>query len=526
MIKLHATCTLEEYANQQDTYFINNSTFYFFPGLHKLEDSVRIINTNNLSFHGYHNEMVKIAFNSAASILWENCSEIKIISLVITLVDSFTYSIIFERTHSVEMFNITILGNGNNGCSSILSHTSTLNITNSQFIRIHGCLGSALMIIASSNITFTGSNAFKNNTAINGGAIYLYDSVLIMQADGANSFTNNSIKFNEDTSCSTCNFGWQVESHLGYGGAVYSNFSTLRLTGLSMVIFSENKALRAEGEYYYYGSGGAIAVVNGIFITEVSALFYNNKAEHQGGAILFKDVNSKFLGSITFNNNTANFGGALYILHTIISFNVNQSEKKSSSSIIAFQNNIAKYFGGAIGSANSVLTFTKSVLFEANIAHDYGGAMSLSDTSKLILVSKLNISFTNNLAYDIGGALYIDDFQCSLGSLVPLECFLSIQSSDPTTENISLHFENNSAGSTGSTLYGGQLNKCRLYYSSNNTIDKCGNRPFHNYSDDALKLFMNMSRIILYNKTESATNISSQAEQIKLCQGGNISYNG
>ena len=159
-----------------------------------------------------------------------------------------------------------------------------------------------------------------------GGAIYLYGSFLIMQADGANSFTNNSIKFIKDR-CSACNYGWQTESRLGYGGAVYSNFSTLRLTGQSMVTFSENKALQAGKYHDYYGSGGAIAVVNGTFIVEISALFYNNKAEHQGGAILFKDVNSKLLGSITFNNNTANFGGALYILHTIISFNVNQSEK-------------------------------------------------------------------------------------------------------------------------------------------------------------------------------------------------------
>ena len=109
-------------------------------------------------------------------------------------------------------------------------------------------------------------------------------------------------------------------------------------------------------------------------------------------------------------------------------------------------------------------------------------------------------------------------------SLVPLDYFLSIQSYDPTTENILLHFENNSAGSTGSTLYGGQLNRCigRLYYRTNNTIDKCDNRPFHNYSDDALKLFMSVSRIILCNKTESATNISSKAEKIKLCQDGNV----
>ena len=515
--------TLDEYANQQDTYFINNSTFYFFPGLHKLEDSIRIININNLSFRGYCNETVKIAFNSAASILWENCSDIEITSLVITLVDNFIYSIIFECTHSVKMLNIAILGNGNNGCSSILSNTSTLNITNSQFIGIHGCLGAALMI-TSSNITFTGSNTFKNNIAINGGAIYLYGSVLIMQVDGANSFTNNSIKRYKD-SCSTCNLVQQIEANHGCGGAVYSIFSTIRLTGQSKVTFSENKALPTTGDHYYYGYGGALAIMNGSFIIKISVLFYNNKAKNLGGAILLEDVNSKFLGSITFDNNTADTGGALHIAHTNISFNVDQSENNLSSSITAFQNNNAYYFGGAIESDKSVLTFAKSVLFEANTVYGYGGAMSLSDTSKLILAPKLNISFTNNHAYYSGGALFIDDFQCSLGSLVPLECFLSIQSSDPTTENILLHFENNSAGSTGSTLYGGQLNKCRLYYRTDYTVDKCGNRPCHDYCDDALKLFMNMSRIVLYNKSESATNISSQAEQIKFCQDGNIIMN-
>ena len=518
--------TLEDYVNQQDTHFTNNSVFYFLPGLHKLEESIRIINTHNLSFHGAlgpGNEKVKIAFNSAASILWENCSDIEITSLVITLVDNFTYSIIFEHTHSVTISNIAILGNGNNGCSSILSNMSMLNITNCQFIGIHGCLGAALMI-TSSNITFTGSNTFKNNIAINGGAIYLHNSVLIMQVDGVNSFINNSIKFIEDR-CRKCNSGWQTDSHLGYGGAVYSNFSTLRLTGPSMVNFSENKALslRAGGEYYYYGSGGAIAVVNGTFIIEVSAFFYNNKAEDQGGAILLENVNSKFLGSITFENNIADFGGALHIqFRTNISFNVDQMENITLSSvIIAFQRNSANHRGGAIYSHRSILTFTKLVLFEENTAF-YGGAMSLFDTSKLILVPRLNISFIKNDAYNRGGALYIHTFQCLLA---PLECFLSIQSSDSTTENILLHFDNNSARSTGSTLYGGQLNKCRLYYRTNYTIDECGNTPFHNYSDDALKLFMSMSRIILYNKTESATNISSQAEQIKFCQDKNITMN-
>jgi predicted outer membrane repeat protein len=387
--------TLEEYANQQATYFTNNSIFCFFPGLHKLEESIRITNTHNLSFDGVlDNEVVIIAFRSAASILWKNCSDIEITSLIITLLDNFTYSIVFEHIHSVKMFNITILGNGNNGCSSILSNMSTINIINSQFIGIHGCLGAAIMITASSNITLTGSNTFKNNVAMNGGAIYIYGSVLITQADGANFFTNNSVKFNRE-SCSTCNSVQQLELYHGRGGAVYSNVSTLRLTGQSMITFSENKAQRAAGgyyNYYYGGSGGAIAVVNGTFITEVSALFYNNKAENEGGAILLEDVNSKLLGPISFIKNAAEYGGALNMVHTNISFNVDQSENYSSLAIIAFQNNSANYSGGAIESYSSILTFKKSLIFEANTAHDHGGAMSLYDTSKLILIPRLNIS--------------------------------------------------------------------------------------------------------------------------------------
>lgn len=96
-----------------------------------------------------------------------------------------------------------------------------------------------------------------------------------------------------------------------------------------MVTFSENKA---GGEYYYYGSGGAIVVVNGNFITEVSTMFYNNKAEYEGGAILLKHVNSKLLGSIIFDN-TAFIGDALHIAHVNISFNVDQTENTSSLTI-------------------------------------------------------------------------------------------------------------------------------------------------------------------------------------------------
>ena len=501
--------TLEHYANEQDTYFTNDSNFYFFPGLHRLEEGIRIIGVHNLSLQGeLGNGMVKIAFNSAASIQWENCSGIEITSLVITLLDNnFTYSIVFECTHSVQIFNITIFGNDNYRCSSILSKRSVLNITNSQFIGIHGCLGAALMVISSSEITFTGSNTLKDNIAILGGAIYLSNSVLIVYASGDNFFMNNSANRNSlgGNSMTLCKYVGEAIPYYYYdfGGAIFGNTSSLTMKGKSSITFAENNA---------DDSGGAIAMINGNLIIKVCSLFCNNNAYSQGGAILLEDTNSNFLGSITFNRNTADFGGAMHIGNVNISFNVD--ETPLNSVVVMFQHNAADT-GGAIESYGSSLTFAGKVVFKANSAQVLGGAMSLFDTSKLILVPILNISFIENHA-NSGGALYLQDIQCLLESLIPAECFISIHSFNADTTDISLHFENNSAGSTGSTLYGGQLNRCWLYFRTSNELDMCGNQLCNSYSDDALEVFMNISKII--QPEASLSNISSQAEKIKLCE--------
>ena len=369
--------TLEHYANQQDIYFTNNSSFYFFPGLHRLEEGVRIVGVHNLSFQGeLGNGMVKIAFNSAASIQWENCSDIEITSLVITLLgNNFTYSIVFECTLSVQIFNVTIFGNDNYRCSSILSKRSVLNITNSQFIGIHGCLGAALKVISSSEITFVGSNILKNNIAIHGGAIYLSNSALIVYASGDNFFMNNSASENLlGGNMTLCN---SVGEAIPYGGAIFGNNSSLTIEGKSNVIFAESNA---------DGSGGAIAMINGNFTIKVCSLFCNNTANFQGGAILLEDVNSNFLGSITLNENTAGLGGAMHIANANISFNMD--ETPLNSVVVMFQNNAADV-GGAIESHGSSLTFAGEVVFKANSAQVLGGAMSLLETSKLILVPTL-----------------------------------------------------------------------------------------------------------------------------------------
>ena len=169
--------------------------------------------------------------------------------------------------------------------------------------------------------------------------------------------------------------------------------------------------------------------------------------------------------------------------------------------------------GGAISSYYSNIMFSGTAYyFEGNMAYD-GGAIALTN-SKLIFKPNLNIFFISNNASDRGGALYITDSQCSLGSSVPLECFITIDGPSTSISNISLHFVNNSAGITGGILYGGQLDQCRLYFRSTTTNQSnlCDCQA-HSYSDNVLKIFMNMSNIT----SNEVSIISSTANEIKFC---------
>lgn len=119
---------------------------------------------------------------------------------------------------------------------------------------------------------------------------------------------------------------------------------------------------------------------------------------------------------------------------------------------------MSSQLGGAIEShANNILLFTETVIFVGNSALN-GGAIGFLQTSKMILVPILNISFIMNHAIDSGSALYFKDSQCLIGSKTPLECFFSFVNHRTFPTNYkkcpTLYFKHNSAGSTGSTLYG------------------------------------------------------------------------
>jgi predicted outer membrane repeat protein len=479
-------------------------------------------------------------FSPEVCITWENCSNIEISLISFIILGEFTFSIIFKHSYLVQLSDISVYGNEENvGCSSILSQYSTLHIQDSKFAGIQGSFGAAIMI-SRSCVIFTGNNLLSNNSAPYGGSLYILESVVTLR--GINTFMNNTSpeytrSFDFRIECSEDD---EYDWYRGSGGAIYCSSSTLDINS-EYSIFAKN---------FVYGYGGAIHARDGKIITKGSITFMKNIAQHNGGAIFLSSVTLIVSGNVSFINNKADFGGALSISRT--NFLIVCEEKmanenyifndrtrfcrnvamngdieaertyvrvldryngkfnESGKGVAVFHGNVATTAGGGIeGDDDSdIIVVDGNISFENNTAMN-GGGMHLGDNSKLIVSSLIenDVSFVFNHAHRFGGALYIDDSHCTTHSRV---CFLSIYGY--TTELVLILFLNNSAGSKGSTLYGGQLNKCGLCFKADVKIDKCDKRAD---IDDALEIFMEISRI---SDSESASSIASQPEQLKFCQ--------
>ena len=522
--------SMEQYATQPERYFANNTCFCFQPGNHQLNSSLKLSNLRNVVFKGLPNSsnMVNIFLGPFVNITWEDCWFIQVTSINFIFPENYSFSIVFKRTQLIELYNISVTANGQNtGCSAILSQQSGISIRNCRFIGIQGSFGAAIMMSESSAVT-TGNNTFANCTAYTGGSVYLSNSALTL--NGTNIFMNNtaSVPFFSDFISmhiidAICNHGTENYPKMrltmymarAHGGAILCDNCTLTINEYST--FKRNNAERY---------GGAVAGLHGGISIHDSTLFDGNSAD-VGGAMNLEDINLAISGNVSLANNIAAYGGALHVSDTNISFNMdatvtsesNVSEilVDGSSSMVVFQQNIASQVGGAIEShANNILIFTGTVKFIDNSALNGGAIGFLRDLpTRMILIPVLSIFFIMNHANDSGGALYFEDSQCILESNSP-ECFISIvnRSSYP---NPILIFEHNSAGSAGSTVYGGHLSECRLYYRTKIHHSVCDDKYYdYNYTDDALEVFMNLSRIINYK--ESDTNISSPARNIKLCE--------
>ena len=138
------------------------------------------------------------------------------------------------------------------------------------------------------------------------------------------------------------------------------------------------------------GKGGVICSSHVSSMTFANCTFENNSASY-GGAIYILSGRIN-LSNCTFENNSARYGGAIYAEKSLL-------EGFNST----FRNNAAVMLGGAVTSVNSNKLMLDDSSFAGNIAGFEGGAVYSYFGNSLIF----NSSFEDNFA-NAGGALFID----------------------------------------------------------------------------------------------------------------------
>ena len=195
--------------------------------------------------------------------------------------------------------------------------------------------------------------------------------------------------------------------------------------------------------------------------------FSHNSAGREGGAVFIaNNVLLTFNGTSNFINNSANNGGAIFAI-------VNTSSSFAGTS--SFHSNTAIQGGAISANSNSKLTFDGNISFTnngKNIRDSRGGAMYLASSSTLSVFPYTTVCWENNFA-NLGGAIYELNSDplayCAMTQTalyMPMEeCFFQLPGQNiggSFVIDVQFFFNNNSADTAGSVLYGGAIDNCTL----------------------------------------------------------------
>ena len=121
--------------------------------------------------------------------------------------------------------------------------------------------------------------------------------------------------------------------------------------------------------------------------------------------------------------------------------------------------------GTVIAMTASDVIFTGDITFDNNTATN-GGALRFCDSSAMFLNPNTTVIFKNNFAKQAGGAIFAQEACLA----EPIACFFQPAVKDntlvtdlTTSYQIALIFINNTAGSAGDAIYGGDIDNCYTY---------------------------------------------------------------
>ena len=203
-------------------------------------------------------------------------------------------------------------------------------------------------------------------------------------------------------------------------------YSTVEIMENSSVTFDNNTAMVGGAIYFSNQS-------NFIFDDHSLALFHNNTAMFGGSLVITNNGFATFKGNsvVQFNMNRAESGGAILIQNT----SVLRSEERAK---VSFEDNIATVAGGAITSVmTSDVFFTQysTVLFYNNSAQ-MGESIYTEEDSSVTITANSTVKFNNNTARWYGGVPYSNKYGYSD---ISFDSNGTVTCSDPETLPVCIH---------------------------------------------------------------------------------------
>ena len=391
----------------------------------------------------------------------------------------------------------------------LLQSTQNAKLVNCSF---YDNLGTALTV-HNTNITLEGKSEFIRNKCMCevrelGCGITAFNSTLTFNG---NTFFHENNQTSSLLSCAGAIWASVSLLHFigtnsfignlasnGSGGAIHGETKT-SLSFIGTNTFDHNSAYR----------GGAICIVENVVLTfNGSNSFINNLASHSGGAIDAygeQKIVVNFIGANNFTGNSAHYyGGAIHAnLNTLMSF----------IGISTFSHNLA-YRGGAICIVeNVVLTLYGSNNFINNLASHSGGAIDAYGEQKIVVNFIGANNFIGNSAHYYGGAIHAK--QDTLMSFIGTSTFshnlaayldggVIYAAYSVFTFRGSNIFCNNSA-SASSTRYGGVI-----YARMNTSLSFSGTSNFsHNLAKSGSVIYTEDNVTLIFNGVNNFINNSA-----------------
>ena len=460
----------------------------------------------------------------------------------------------------------------------LYSDNSTIIIEGNRFHDNSALTWGGVLLSDSSTITIEGSGFYDNN-ARRGGVLNSDGSTITIEGSG---FHHNNATDKGGVLESDCDIitiaGSNFTNNVSPIGAII--YAASRPIIYSFLLIDNNKADRyaviylSDSEFigndlFFSSNVGSLVAFNSNITFTGYATFVNNTPSQtdsgdfqEGGAITLFQSNVFFDGECNLEHNYAVNGGAMHSTESKHYVNGNLTIAHNTAtghgggvylstselncqqkSILVLWNNTASHKGGGLHAISSSIKAASSMAWRQytvtriNItgnAAERGGGLSLEANARLYILKYVHyhyniITFTANSA-DYGGAIHVDDNTNSgiCASSTETECFFQVLALySHENQNLGtqcMHFSQNHANISGSTLYGGLLDRCAV--SPVAEVHKKYPRAFKDRGG-GIAYFKNVSTLVYVDFSRYHNNIIMEivSDPVRVCLCFNIDQN-